>query len=705
MFDNENKIFKRYALIVFIVILCGIGIMSRIVYTMFIKDDFWTEVAEDLKRYNIPVKAFRGNIISADGKLLASSLPEFRLFIDLKAGGFNDTLITKHINEITADLHDVFPEKSKNYFKAILENGLRNKHRRRNVSLMPRRVSFIELKELQSKPYFAMNPNVSGFHYDQINNRKRPFGTLAERTIGDISKDASVGAKYGVELACDSVLRGRDGSMHREKVKGRYVNVIEVPPVNGLDVITTIDVEMQDIVESVLRDKLVEIGAESGIAILMETATGDIKAMANLGRVADSTYTELRSYGVSDLMEPGSTFKTASIMVALDDGVISMDDVVDTGKGIKEMYGRDMKDHNWRGGKGYGPLDLQHIIMYSSNIGVSELIDSHYHDNPQRFVDGLRRIGILQDWDFPLHEYLPPRLIRPGTPSWNATTLAWLSIGYNSQLPVLNTVAFYNAIANGGRLVRPRIVKAYEDNGEVVKEFPVEVVKEQICRPETLDKIHFMLEKVVSEGLGKKAGNPKFKVSGKTGTAMVAENGRYGNKSFVSFAGYFPSDNPMYTCVVAITKRGFASGGLMSGDVFGRVAEQIYAKHIYSDIKSLADSTSVYLPSVMDGNIAMAGTVLDALGLGGQGSLQASGSDTPYWGTASVDGGQLVFSKMTLRDGYVPDVKGMGAMDAVYLMEKAGLKVSMSGTGQVVSQSIAPGSVARRGAKVHLHLK
>lgn len=695
----------RYFLVVAVFVICGVAVVGKSAYTMFVKDAFWIKVAEQFKRYNVPVQPIRGNILSADGKLLASSLPEYKLYIDMRAGGFSDTLITNHINEISANLHKVLPDKSQGYFKSLLLNGIKKKNRSksfRNLLIYPYRASYLQLKELKKMPYFCLSPNVSGFHTESSNSRKRPFGSLAERTIGDVYKDASLGAKNGLELAFDSILRGQNGYKHRKKVKNKYIDVIDVKPINGKDLVTTIDIGMQDIVESVLRDKLKEIGAESGIAILMEVKTGDIKAMVNLGRVADSVYVEDRLRSLSDLMEPGSTFKTASIMVALDDGVISMDDQVDTGNGIVKMYRRDMKDHNWRRG-GYGVIDLQHIIMYSSNIGVSKLIDDHYHNNPEKFIQGLKRIGILQDWDFPMKEYMSPKVKIPGTNAWDATTLAWLSIGYNSQLPTLNTLCFYNAIANGGALVKPRIVKAVATNGVEEEEFPVEVVNPQICSPETLKKVKFLLEKVVSEGLGGKAGNEKFSVSGKTGTAMVAENGRYGNKSFVSFAGYFPSERPMYSCIVAITKRGFASGGLMSGDVFGRVAEKIYAKHLCSDIKQAVDSNAVFVPDVLKGNMTAASVVLNDLGVKNNISNYTDGQ-SDFWATASSRSSEVVCSPVEIKKGLVPNVVGMGAKDAIYLMESAGLRVSIRGVGKVRRQSVPAGSKASAHRSVILEL-
>lgn len=712
--DNKKKVtLIRFSLILFLFSLCVIAILGKAAYIMFVKDDFWNEVYSRLTKYDIDVEPTRGDILATDGRLLASTLPEYKLFMDMRAGGFSNDTLLKHLDNISSEMHRIFPDVSEMEFKRLFKNGIAKKNRNkrfRNLRIYKGYASYIQYVEVKKIPYFQKGTNKSGFFVEKTNSRKRPYGTLAERTIGDMYRDLTKGAKNGIEFDYDSLLRGKSGKMHRRKIQNRFTGIIDVPAENGMDVQTTLDIDIQDIVEDVLREKMLSFGKLYntslpiyGLAMVMEVETGDIKAMCNLGRVGDSIYRETDTYCLSYLMEPGSTFKTASIMVALDDGVISTKDVVDTGDGVMKMYRRDMKDHNWRKG-GYGVLDLQHILMYSSNIGVSKLIDDHYHNNPEKYVEGLKKLGILNDWDFQMSAYRSPYYKKPGTSQWDASTLPWMSIGYNTQLPPLNTLTFYNAIANGGKLMKPRIVKAILKNDEVVKEFPVEVADEAICKPETIDTIRYILRKVVSEGLGSKAGNDIFPVAGKTGTAMVAENGRYGNKSFVSFAGFFPADKPKYTCLVSITKTGFASGGLMSGDVFGRIAEKLYARDLRPDISTAVDSNAVFVPKVLKGNMKAASVVLDELGIRNNVSDFSGDSDMYLWASAETSGNGIVCKPVSLIGGLVPNVVGMGAKDALYLMEKAGLKVRINGYGFVKRQSIQAGTKAVKGKTVVLDL-
>lgn len=712
MDNNRKGTLIRYSMILIFFSVCAVAVIVMAGYKMFVKDDFWMDVYSRLTKYNIDIEPKRGDILATDGRLLASTLPEYKLFVDMRAGGFKNDTLLKHLDNITSELHRIFPDVSEAEFRKLFRNGLAKKRtnkRFRNLRIYKGYASYIQYMAVKDIPYFRKGANKSGLFAEETNSRKRPYGTLAERTIGDMYRDLTKGAKNGIEMDYDYVLRGKTGKMHRKKIQNRYTNVVDTMAVNGMDVQTTIDIDIQDIVESVLREKMLSFGKQYntslplyGLAMVMEVETGDIKAMCNLGRVGDSIYRETDTYCLSYLMEPGSTFKTASIMVALDDGVISTKDVVDTGDGVLKMHKRDMKDHNWRKG-GYGELDLQHILMYSSNIGVSKLIDDNYYSNPQKYIDGLKELGILTDWDFQMSAYRSPYYKKPGTKQWDASTLAWMSIGYNTQIPPINTLTFYNAIANGGKLMKPRIVKAILKNKEVVEEFPVEVVKKRICREETIDTIQYILEKVVSEGLGSKAGNDVFPVAGKTGTAMVAENGRYGNKSFVSFAGYFPADKPKYSCLVSITKTGFASGGLMSGDVFGRIAEKLYARDLRPDISSAVDSNAVFVPSVVKGNMVAASVVLDELDI--DNDIDDYVTDDSYlWATAEVSDKGLSFKPMTLIEGLVPNVVGMGAKDAVYLMEKAGLKVKLNGYGYVKRQSLQAGSRVRKGSYVVLNL-
>lgn len=714
MKNGKDKTLKIYSWIVVGFVAFALVIIGKMSYTMFVKDDFWMELFLSKQvGSDKDLDSSRGNIYDTNGKLLAGTLPEYMLFVDMRAGGFNDSTFRANIQEISEGLARVLPSKSKEYYRDLLKNALKRKYKKgakRNVRVYPDFVSYIQRKELMKIPYIAMGTNKSGFHFDEVYSRKRPFGDLAASFIGDLHKEKEGGAKNGLEFAYDSILRGTKGVMFKQKVLNKFTEITKVEAIDGMDVVTTLDVEIQDIVEDALKNKLIELGRTSsyphfGVAIVMEVKTGDVKAMVNLGCVRDSIYRETEPFALSHLMEPGSTFKAASILVGLDDGYLSMNDEVDTGNGMKMMHRRMMRDHN--AGRGYGVIDLQHILMYSSNIGVSELIDQHYHSNPQKYIDGLKRVGIFENWDIPLAAYLPPRYIYPDSKGWNATSLPWMSIGYNSQLAPINTVTFYNAIANNGKLMAPRFVKAIMQDGEVIEEFPPVVAREKIASQHALDTLKFILEKVVSEGLGKKAGNDVFPVAGKTGTALVYDTDlrKYGSDRFVSFAGYFPADNPMYTCIVCINKKAPASGGSMSGDVFGRIAEKLYARQLRPNINEIVDTVNVFSPIILKGNITDASVVLSDLGIAGNYScFLPDVSNKQSWGVTTSDSNGLSFELADYKGSTVPDVVGMGAKDAVYLMEKAGLKVKISGIGIVKSQSIPAGNKIPKNGVVKLYL-
>ena len=302
-------------------------------------------------------------------------------------------------------------------------------------------------------PVFNLNKYKGGFHEQTYNQRKKPFGSLAARTLGDMYADTAQGAKNGIELAFDTLLKGRDGITHRQKVRNKYLNITDIAPVDGCDIISTLDVGMQDICEKALVDKLKEINANVGVAVLMEVETGEVKAIVNMTKAGDGRYYEMRNNAISDMMEPGSTFKTASIMVALEDGKITPETEVDTGNGIMNMHGSQMRDHNWHRG-GYGKIDVTRILEVSSNIGVSYLIDKYYKDNPQKYVDGLKRMGIDQALQLQISGEGKPNIKGPKERYFAKTTLPWMSIGYETQIPPLNILTFYNAIANNGGKVR-----------------------------------------------------------------------------------------------------------------------------------------------------------------------------------------------------------------------------------------------------------
>ena len=706
MTPERKKIMLRYSFIIFLMVLVGIAIVVKAGVIMFAERQYWKDVADRFVKENVTVRPNRGNIISSDGQLMASSLPEYKIYMDFKAGGeIKDSLLMHHLDSICKGLNQIFPDKSAKEFKNHILKG--RKKGSRNYLLYPKRISYIQYKEAKALPVFNMNKYRGGFHEQAFNQRKKPFGSLAMRTLGDMYSDVELGAKNGLELSYDSILRGKDGITHRQKVMNKYLNIVDIAPVDGCDIITTIDVGMQDIAEKALVDKLKEINANVGVAILMEVKTGEVKAIVNMTKCNDGVYREIRNNAVSDMMEPGSTFKTASIMVALEDGKITPDQIVETGHGVYMMHGRPMKDHNWHRG-GYGAIDVTKVLMVSSNIGVSRVIDENYHNQPEKFVEGLYKLGIAS----PLNLDIPgaaqkPNVRMPNKDNWSKTALAWMSIGYETQVPPINTLTFYNAIANNGVMVKPKFVKSIVKDGEVVEEIPTEVLNPAIASPKTIEQIQTILEKVVSIGLGKPAGSKQFHVSGKTGTAQVSQ-GKGGYKSgrmqyLVSFCGYFPSEEPKYSCIVAIQKSGLpASGGLMAGSVFSKIAERVYAKHLALDLKEAKDSTSILIPDVKNGDIAAAYYVLDAI------DVQTTGfdedSEKPVWGNASHNPNNVILSQKEINDKKVPNVVGMGAKDAVYLLESMGLRVQITGIGKVKSQSIPAGNTLHKGRTIQLRL-
>lgn len=703
---NKKNIMTRYFFVVLLMSLMGIAIVVKGGFIMFAERPYWQEVADRFVRENVTVKPNRGNILSADGKLMASSLPEYRIYMDFKAGGEKkDTMLMNHLNEICTGLNRIFPDRSAAEFKRHLLKG--RKRGSRNYLIYPKRISYIQYKEAKRLPVFSLNKYRGGFHEQIYNQRKKPFGSLAARTLGDLYADTAQGAKNGIELAFDTLLKGRDGITHRQKVMNKYLNIVDIPPIDGCDIITTLDVDMQDICEKALVDKLKELEASVGVAVLMEVKTGEVKAIVNMMRASNGHYYEMRNNAISDMLEPGSTFKTASIMVALEDGKITPETEVNTGNGIMNMYGSKMKDHNWHRG-GYGTINVTRILEVSSNIGVSYLIDHHYKDNPQQYIDGLKRMSL----DQPLHLQIPgegkPNIKGPKERYFAKTTLPWMSIGYETQIPPIHTLTFYNAIANNGVMVRPKFVKAAVKDGEVIKEFPTEVINPKICSDKTLNQIQDILEKVVSQGLAKPAGSKQFKVSGKTGTAQISQ-GAAGYKTgrtqyLVSFCGYFPSEAPMYSCIVAIQKSGLpASGGLMAGSVFSKIAERVYARNLHYDMRHAIDSTTCVIPQVKAGNLAETRYVLDKLEVPMR-EEESSDVKDAQWGSVVASSSEVILQQRNNRQDIVPSVIGMGAKDAVYLLESQGMRVRLNGVGRVKRQSIAAGSRLHKGQTVWLTL-
>lgn len=703
---NSNISLLRYTGFAVILALVAFAVLAKGFYIMTVERDYWLEVSSTLKYDSIPVKPVRGNILASNGQQLACNIPEYKIHMDFVAlkESKADTLWhdslgndTKTLNQLCQGLSEIFPEKTAEEFKAYLKEGYEKNSRYWRI--VKRRIDYTTYQRVKKLPIFNLRSNIGGFAEEKFSVRNRPYGSLAQSVIGDTYKEKGI-AFSGLELACDSFLKGRSGFKHRRKMLNGWVDILDSAAVDGCDVVTTIDVGIQDLAERALIKELKKDNAYTGVAIVMEVETGDIKAMVNMDLNPETEeYYEGRNHAIADWLEPGSVFKTASYFVALDDEVIDTTMTIDTGCGIKEMYGAKMRDHNWHRG-GYGVITVPKALQVSSNIGVSALIDKYYHNKPEKFVEGLHRVGIAENLHLNFPEYMPPRVRMPKKDkngiytNWSNTALPWMSIGYETNVPPIAVLTFYNAVANDGKLVRPRFVSHIERKGEIIKEYPVQVLKEKIYKHEkALREIQTILYQVVDIGLGKRAGSKKFGVSGKTGTAQKASNGGYKNgitHYLLSFCGYFPSGidpktkeriKPKYSCIVCIQKAGLpASGGTMSGQVFHDISEGIMAKNIYTKLHSTP--TAANKNTVAKPHKTLSRQELLALANKTEKKEKEQGA----------------------QNTNMPNLIGMGARDAVYQTESRGAKVIIKGKGKVRHQSKSAGTPIKKGEKITIEL-
>lgn len=725
---SSDAVAGRYSKLIVIFALLAVVIFVRAAFLMFGQPhDYWMQVSEQFKKNNVPIEAKRGDILAADGQVLATTLPEYKLFMDfmswetdsvmrIKDQLLRDRMLYLKLDSVAQGMHELFPDIDPDEFKQHLLRGRAAKSH--HWQLYKKQVSYVDYKKAMELPLFRLSRiQGGGFDKEEFLKRKHPYGALAHATVGvyDEERDS---LRTGLEEMFDTYLRGKPGRGHMEKVMNRYVPITDSMAIDGYDVVTTLDVAIQDLVEKTLRNQLCALSADIGMCILMDVKTGDIKAMSSLSRWSDGDYREVENRAVTSRREPGSVFKPMSIMVALEDNEINMNSSVNVGNGIHEFYGKKMRDSNWANGGYRCALSVPEIIKVSSNVGVSVLINQHYGKNPKKFVEGLDRIGIRTDFHLPIKGYKAPYIRYPESGHWSATTLPWMSVGYETQVPPIQTLAFYNGVANGGKMVKPRLISAIKCGDEVIEEFPVEYVipdsrGNMMCSEKTLKNVQACLEGVVGRArcTGKDVYTKRFPIAGKTGTAQIWEKGKFTGKYIVSFAGYFPADNPQYSMIVCLERPAPASGGSMCGPVFKRIAESIWARNIYADIATTRDSTIHRhdLPIMRSGNLNALSSVLDELGLGyNRGYNQ---SDNILWGgntsqsatsaTLTSDGHNMTKKDRALK---MPNVEGYGLRDALYRLERMGLKVTVKGTGHVVYQSVPAGQSVKRGQEISIAL-
>ncbi|MDR2954019.1 MAG: PASTA domain-containing protein [Prevotella sp.] len=725
----KNVAVSRYGWLVLLLSLVFVAITVCIVKIQYSEGSVWRELGkQETVKKDHEVRPNRGNIYADDGRLLATSEPLYGVYMDFMADGIKKDTLMKYVTPLSQDLAKKFRGKTAAQYKKTILDGWelsrkeleqiaynkknnidkKVKVRSRYVRIIGPDINYIELKEILTYPFFNQRSNKSGLFTEEKTMRRKPFGRLAGRTVGSIYKDYDSGGASGVELKYDSLLKGLPGLKTRQRVQGRWIDVILEEPIDGYDIQTTLNVDIQDMAEKALYDKLVETKAESGVAIVMEVATGEIKAITNLDRMSEGVYAEGNPNAFSYMSEPGSTFKTVSLMVALEDGVVTPTDSFYVGRGVFKYKGRDVNDHDYRKGVNKGYVSVTKGMYSSLNTVISQMILKGYEKDPKRYVQKIHDMGLTKklEWDVPLQGREGTSAIRfPDDKAnpFSKTTLPWMSFGYETQVPPIYMLMFYNGIANNGKMIQPFHTKAITKDGTIYQEFEANVVNPSLCSERTLNQIREILRGVVTDGTGRTVDSKLFPISGKTGTAMIASRGGYDGSYYVSFCGYFPSDNPQYTCFVGIRRpQGIPSGGLMPGAVFKRIAEGIYAKNLASTpVEAPKDTVNSLIPVVKNGSMQNTQIVLDGLD-----QAFSFGGEKTDWIRATKDtvSGKIQLKGSPVQKGYVPNVIGMGARDAVFLLENEGLKVKLVGAGKVKKQSINANSKVAKGSIVTIEL-
>ncbi len=667
MATTEKNILNRLYLVAGCMLVFAVSVAVQLLNIQIVEGDKYIQLAEERTYRNFSIPANRGNLYDTNGNLLATSISKYDIRFD--AVTVSDKNFEENIGALSKELAQMLG-KSPSHWAQILRTARANKHR---YLLITRNLGYSQYIKMKNFPMFKLGPYQGGMIVEQRTVREHPLGAMAARTVGyERRDDQGYYTRVGLEGAFGPFLEGTDGHRLKQKIaKGQWKPISdnnEVEPKDGYDVISTIDVNIQDIAHHALLAQLEKYEADHGTVVVMETETGEIKAISNLGRTTKGTYFEKLNYAVGETHEPGSTFKLMALVVALEDKVIDTSTIVDTKNGIMTIRRNHVRDSKHGG---YGEISAAKAFEVSSNVGIVKLIYDNYKDKPQKFIDGLNRMNLNKDLGISIKGEGKPYIPTPGDRTWSAISLPWMAYGYGSiQITPLQTLAFYNAIANDGVLVKPRFIKEIKEWDKTIVKNEMEVLNPAICSMETIKKVKEMMKNVVVRGTAKSLYSPNFSMAGKTGTAQTEywKEGWASNRQYISsFVGYFPAENPKYTSIVVIHKPNNKIGiygADVSGPVFKRIAQKIYTDTPLEDEIETLDIQNKIISE-----------------------------DFERFYTTAQNEKKLM-----------PDVTGMPVMDAMSLLENLGLQVRVSGNGTVKDQSVQPGEKIKKNQKIDLSL-
>jgi len=697
----REEIVWRGALVYFAIGLLAVILLVRILILQYVQRGKWADMSEKYVFKTAEVQANRGDILTSDERLLASSVPYYTIYMDTRSSGMSSDTWSSGINGLSAGLAQLFPNKSASGWKSAISEARRKGDR---YFLIERKVDYETLKKVKGLPIFREGQYKGGMVAQAEDRRIRPGGELAYRTIGYLNL-GSEGNEVGVEGAFDKDLAGKNGVAIKQRLTGGDWITVEGPNSvesrDGNDVITTLDLDLQDVATTALMNQLKKNDADHGCAVLMEVSTGNVKAIVNLGLQNDGEYHETYNYAIGESTEPGSTFKLPSLMAAIEDGVIDTSDIVDTGNGSVKYYDRTVTDT-----KQHGIITVKQVFEESSNVGTSKLIYEHYKDRPKDYVNRLYAMRLNKPLGLQIKGEGEPLIRYPGDKLWSGVSLPMMSYGYEVQLTPLQVLAFYNAVANDGKMMRPLFVTAVMRNGRIIKSYDPEVIINSIASRPTIRKAKKMMEGVVERGTATNLRNSNYKIAGKTGTAQIAKN-KYGYKTNAkisyqaSFVGYFPAESPLYSCIVVVNSpsNGVYFGKVVAGTVFKEISDKVYATRFFRDFKpDKKDEIKPSAPDAGNGYRADINEVLKNL------DVRYRRTSDDDWVATRESGDTVSLAGIKIQEGLVPDVRGMSLRDAIFLLENTGLRIKVNGKGKVLRQSPEQGVRYNEGTIVSLEM-
>ena len=699
--EQKSDILWRIRLIYFLMAVIAVAIIAKVLYIQLVEGEYWKEISRSSTIRYVSIEAARGDICADDGRLLATSVPVYEIRMDMSSSVTSDQLFSDNVDSLAYQLSRLFSDRSEARYRRDLLRARQNQER---YHLVKRNVTWEQLQQARRFPLFRLGRFGGGFIVNERTRREMPYQTLAARTIGYERE----GIYVGLEGAYREYLEGVQGKRLMQRLSGGTWMPIsdqnEIRPQNGKDLITTINVEIQDITEKALLKQLQRFRASHGTAVVMEVATGKIKAISNLQRNSSGTgYDEMYNFAVGQSTEPGSTFKLASLIAALEDGVVSPDDYIDTGGGSITYYNRTMRDVNE---EGHGNIPVREAFALSSNVGISQIIYQAYKNNPERFVAQLRRLGLHEPLDLEISGEGRPVIREPGSQGWSNLSLPWMAIGYEVSLTPLQTLTLYNSVANNGRMMKPMFVSEIRQAGRTVKRFSPTVMNRSIAGNRTIRNAQEMLVQAVEKGTASNIRTDAYPIAGKTGTAQIAQAGQgyrgpSGTHYQASFVGYFPADDPVYSCIVMINNpRGYIyTGSGVAAPVFREIADKMYAAQFFMAPEEEQEVMMASFPGFRSGHLDDLRNIYAPFDV-----RISKGSFESQWVRATLSADTVRFEDRKFIENLVPEVVGMGLSDAIHVLENAGLRVRFSGRGVVRRQSIPPGRRINTGNTIYLEL-